>query len=59
MTREKLLKKIDEKVDEIYYDYQTSEGITCGDISPTNAFALDELEEQLADLIIYSMEGNR
>ncbi len=59
MTREELLKKIDEKVDEIYYDYQTSEGITCGDVSPTNVFALAELEEKLADLVICSMEGNR
>ena len=59
MTREELLNKIDEKVNEIFYDYQTSEGIAYGDISPTNAFALDELEEKLADLVIYSMEGNR
>ena len=58
MTKEKLRKCVDEKIDDIYLWYQRSEEIKCGDISPDHLFQLEELAEQLTDLIIKSMEGN-
>lgn len=51
MDREQLLKLIDEKINEIFVDYQNANGITNGDIHPFDAFRLDQIEEALADLI--------
>ena len=42
---------IDDKVCEVFYEYQQSHGITSGDISPTDALKLDRLEQALADHI--------
>jgi hypothetical protein len=44
---------IEEKVDEIFLAYQNAHGITNGDISPMDAFKLDEIEEMLKAHIAY------
>lgn len=59
MTREELKSLISDKIDKIYYAYQTSEHINSGDIIPDDAFELDDIEDRLADLIIKSMEHNK
>lgn len=42
---------IDDKIHEVFYEYQQSHGITNGDIEPFDAEYLDRLETQLADHI--------
>lgn len=42
---------IDEKVNEIFFEYQTRAGIENGDISPIDALKLDEIQQQLEHLI--------
>ena len=59
MTKKELKNLIDNKIDEIYYAYQTSEHINSGDITPDDMFKLDDIEDQLTDLIIKSMEHNK
>ena len=58
MTRNELLDLVEDKVNELYLAYQNAEGITNGDIGPDCEFQLDEIEQNLTDLIIKSMEEN-
>lgn len=59
MNRKELLEFIDEKMNEVFLAYQKANGIESGDISPEDAFSLDELQEQVADLIISVCEKNK
>lgn len=49
--REQILKMISEKVDEIFFDLQTKNGIESGDIAPFDDLALEDAVETLADII--------
>ena len=50
---------IEEKVDEIFLAYQNAHDITNGDISPMDAFKLDEIEEMLKIHIEYVCEKQK
>ena len=58
MTKNELFELVENKVNEIYLAYQKAEGITSGDMNPDYEFQLDEIEQNLTDFIIKSMEGN-
>lgn len=53
MDKSKVLQKIDDKINEIFLECQEELNIKYGDISPDEAFKLEELEEKLADLICF------
>ena len=59
MTREQLLKVITDKTNDIFREYQDAEGITDGGLFFGDSIALDELQNELADLIIRSMQHNK
>lgn len=52
MSKEELYALIEEKVNDIFYDYQTVNGIDNGDISPLHSLKLEEIQNDLAELII-------
>jgi len=58
MTKEELKEFLDEKINEVFLEYQTKMGIESGDIHPLEAFALDNLEDQMTDLILRVCERN-
>lgn len=43
--------KLESMIDGLFYDLQTAEGITSGDIAPFDAYRLDELTADLAKLM--------
>ena len=47
MEKSKVLQKIDDKINEIFLECQEELNIKYGDISPDEAFKLEELEEKL------------
>lgn len=58
MCRDDVFIIVDNKVTEMFYEYQEAEGILSGDIYPELALELWNLEERLTDLIILAMEDN-
>ena len=50
-TNEKILKLLEDKVDDIFLEMQNELDINNGDISPLDAFELDNYIKQLADKI--------
>ena len=59
MSREELFSLVEEKVNEVFLAYQEANDIESGDISPEDAFRLDEVQEELTELIINVCEKNR
>lgn len=57
MDRKKLLELIEEKTDDVFLEYQKKNDIKSGDISPEQALRLEELQNELADLVMHV--GNR
>lgn len=57
MDRKELLKLIEEKTDDVFLEYQEKNDIKSGDISPEQALRLEELQNELADLVMHV--GNR
>lgn len=57
MDRKELLKLIEEKTDDVFLEYQEENDIKSGDISPERALRLEELQNELADLVMHV--GNR
>lgn len=57
MDRKELLKLIEEKTDDVFLEYQEKNDIKSGDISPEQALKLEELQNELADLVMHV--GNR
>lgn len=57
MDRKKLLELIEEKTDDVFLEYQEKNDIKSGDISPEQALKLEELQNELADLVMHV--GNR
>ena len=51
MNKTQLLELIEEKVNEIFLEYQNANEITNGDIHPYDALRLDHIMEELADHI--------
>ena len=49
--REQILKMVSEKVDEVFFDLQTENGIESGDIAPFDGLALENTIETLAEII--------
>ena len=52
MNRETLYNLIEEKINDIFLKYQTANDIKSGDITPLQAFQLEELQNKLTDLIM-------
>lgn len=52
MDRKELYNLIEEKNNDIFLEYQKQNGIKSGDISPMQALRLEELQNELADLIM-------
>lgn len=53
MDKKELLELIEEKTDDVFLEYQKKNDIKSGDISPEQALRLDELQNELADLVIH------
>lgn len=53
MDRKELLKLIEEKTDDVFLKYQEKNDIKSGDISPEQALRLEELQNELADLVMH------
>lgn len=58
MNKSELLELIDTKVNELFYEYQKSNNIQYGDISPDDIMKLQEIEDQLTEFIIDISNGN-
>lgn len=52
MTKKELLKLIESSVNDIFLKYQQANNIESGDITPLQYLRLDDLQENLADIII-------
>lgn len=52
MNRTELLELIDTKMNKLFNEYQKSNNIQYGDISPENVMELQGIENQLTDFII-------
>lgn len=52
MDREELFDLIDEKINDIFLEYQKANDIASGDISPLQSLDLEEIEDKLTDLIM-------
>lgn len=50
---------IDDKVNEIFFEYQKANDITNGDIEPMDALKLDHIEEMLKEHIEYVCEKQK
>lgn len=53
MDKKELLELIEEKIDDGFLEYQKKNDIKSGDISPEQALRLDELQNELADLVMH------
>lgn len=53
MDKKELLELIEEKIDDVFLEYQKKNDIKSGDISPEQALRLDELQNELADLVMH------
>ena len=52
MNREILYNLVEERINDIFLEYQKQNGIKSGDISPIQALRLEELQNELTDLIM-------
>lgn len=52
MDREILYSLVEERINDIFLEYQAANDIKSGNISPMQALRLEELQNELADLII-------
>ena len=52
MNREILYNLVEERINDIFLEYQKQNGIKSGDISPMQTLRLEELQNELTDLII-------
>lgn len=52
MGRNELYSLIEEKINDIFLEYQSTSGIKSGDIAPLQLLQLEEIQNKLADLII-------
>lgn len=52
MDRETLYNLVEEKINDIFLEYQTANDIKSGDISPMQALQLEELQNELTNLIM-------
>ena len=59
MSKESLIKLIDEKINEVFLEYQNENNIQYGDITPWDDLRLDTLKDNLAILIIEVCEGGK
>ena len=58
MGRDDLYEIVEYKIHEIFLEYQKSENIISGDITPDESFVLDEMKDKLTDFVIDSMKDN-
>lgn len=52
MDRETLYSLVEEKVNDIFLEYQAENDIKSGDITPLQTLQLEELQNKLTDLIM-------
>lgn len=50
---------LDEKINEVFYEMQKKFGIESGDISPMDAFELDEITKKLTKHIVKVLETQK
>ena len=53
MDKKELLELIEEKTDDVFLEYQEKNDIKSGDLSPEQALRLEELQNELADLVMH------
>lgn len=62
MDRKTLYNLLEERINDIFLEYQNANGIKSGDISPLQALQLEDIQNQLANLIMkvgsYDNKGN-
>ena len=56
MTIEDLKLKIDDAINDVFYEVQTAEGIDNGEIDFKQAFELDMKEEEIAKIVLSVLE---
>jgi hypothetical protein len=59
MDRAELYNLIEERVNDIFMDYYEVNKISSGDIAPEDVFLLEEIQTQLADLIVKVGQYNK
>ena len=52
MNRETLYNLVEERINDIFIEYQAANDIKSGDITPLQALQLEELQNKLTDLIM-------
>lgn len=52
MNRETLCNLVEERINDIFLEYQAANDIKSGDITPSQALQLEELQNKLTDLIM-------
>lgn len=52
MNREILYNLVEERINDIFLEYQKQNDIKSGDITPVQALRLEELQNELTDLIM-------
>ena len=59
MNRETLYNLVEEKINDIFLEYQAANDIKSGDITPLQALQLEELQNKLTDLIMNVRSENK
>lgn len=59
MNRETLYNLVEEKINDIFLEYQVANDIKSGDITPLQALQLEELQNKLTDLIMNVRSENK
>ena len=57
MDKKQLNELIDQKINEIFFEYQKANGIFNGDVSPHDVMILKQIKISLADLITDVCKG--
>lgn len=52
MDREGLYSLVEEKINDVFLEYQTKNKIESGDITPIQALQLEKIQNELTDLIM-------
>lgn len=59
MNRETLYNLVEERINDIFLEYQVANDIKSGDITPLQALQLEELQNKLTDLIMNVRSENK
>lgn len=59
MNRETLYNLVEERINDIFFEYQAANDIKSGDITPLQTLQLEELQNKLTDLIMNVESENK